>query len=308
MAPRRYLVTGATGKQGGAVVEALLDHISTTSATDITIIALSRNPDSPAAQALSSKPNITIIKGAPNNLSAALKQTGPLDGVFLVSVAVPFRPAAEEEQCIPALDACVANSVKHIVFTSADRGGDGASDSNPTTVDHNAAKLRIEQYLKEKAESHSITWTILRPVSFMDNFSPDLMGKVFAGLFAGIGEKPVQLISLHDVGRFGAMALLEPDRFKDRAIGLAGDELNSSQLKTIFQNTMGYELPQTYGFVGPLIRTLFKEVRDMMGWLKTDGFKVDIPALRAAFPSVDIQDFSTWLKVSSQFKKRDTKT
>jgi uncharacterized protein YbjT (DUF2867 family) len=307
MAPRKYLITGATGKQGGAVVDALLQYISSISATDIKIIALSRKPDSPAAQILSGKPNVTVIQGAPNDLSAVLEQTGPLDGAFLVSVAVPFHPAAEEEQCLPALDACFAHAVRHIVFTSADRGGDVTSDSNPTAVAHHAAKFRIEQYLKEKAQSCGITWTILRPASFMDNFSPDLMGKVFAGLFADIGEKPVQLISLHNVGRFGAMALLEPDRFRGRAIGLAGDEVNSSQAKAIFLQTMGYDLPQTFRFVGPLIRALVTDVRDMMRWLMTDGFKVDIPALKAAFPDMGIQDFPTWLKESSKFEKKVVK-
>lgn len=307
MASRKYLVTGATGKQGGAVVDALLQHISSTSATDIKIFALSRKPDSPAAKILSSKPGVSVIQGAPNNLSAVLEQTGPLDGVFLVSVAVPFHPTAEEEQCMPALEACFKHGVKHIVFTSADRGGDVASDSTPTAVVHNASKFRIENYLKEKAQGHGATWTILRPASFMDNFSPDLMGRVFAVLNAGIGEKPVQMVSLHDVGRFGAMALLEPGQMQGRAIGLAGDEVTSAQVKTIFRRTMGYELPQTYGFVGPLLRTLLKEVRDMMEWLKTDGFKVDIPALKAAFPAMDIQDFQTWLVESSKFEKRGDK-
>lgn len=302
---RKYLITGATGKQGGAVVEALIRHISSTSSTDIKIIAVSRKPDSPAAQRLSSKPEVSVIQGEPKSLSTVLERTGPVDGVFLVSVAVPFHPTAEEEQCLPALDACIAHGVRHIVFTSADRGGDVESESNPTPVVHNAAKFRIEKYLKDKTEGHDTIWTILRPVSFMDNLSPDFMGRAFASLFAGLGDKPTQMVSLRDVGRFGAMALLEPDKFNGRAIGLAGEEVTFSQVKAIFKQTMGYEMPRTFGFVGPLIRILVKEVRDMMGWVKTDGFKVDIAALRGQFPG--IQDFASWLKESSQYEKRDPK-
>ena len=77
MASRKYLITGATGKQGGAVVDAILEHISSTAATDIKIFALSRKPDSPAAKILSSKPNVTVIQGAPNNLSAVLERQVP---------------------------------------------------------------------------------------------------------------------------------------------------------------------------------------------------------------------------------------
>ena len=58
---------------------------------------------------------------------------------------------------MPALDACFKHGVKHIVFTCADRGGDEASDSNPTAVGHNACKFRIENYLKEKAPGNGVT-------------------------------------------------------------------------------------------------------------------------------------------------------
>ena len=53
---RVVLVTGATGKQGSAVVEALL-----ASPVDFQILALTRNPSSKAAQAIAAKSNIITL-------------------------------------------------------------------------------------------------------------------------------------------------------------------------------------------------------------------------------------------------------
>ena len=47
---RAILVSGATGSQGGAVVQALLDQ-----APDFRILALTRDPTSPSAQKLAAK-------------------------------------------------------------------------------------------------------------------------------------------------------------------------------------------------------------------------------------------------------------
>jgi uncharacterized protein YbjT (DUF2867 family) len=300
MAARRFLITGATGKQGGAVLDALLSRFSSSS-TPIEILALTRKPDSTKAKFLASKPNVTIIQGDTTDSSAIFAKTGPVDGVFLVSVAIPWRGSAEEEQALPPIDASIAHGVKHIVFTSIDRGG-AASDHTPTHVGHFAAKYRIEQYLKEKAAKSGVTWTILRPTAFMDNLSPDFNGKAFASMWAGIGSKPLQLVSLKDIGHFGAVALLEPEKFKDKDIGLAGDELTLEEARKVFRETMGYEMPQTFWFVGAAIKFMVKEVRDMMGWLETNGYKVDIPALRKSYP--ELQDFSTFLKENSGFEKK----
>jgi uncharacterized protein YbjT (DUF2867 family) len=300
MAARRFLIIGATGGQGGAVLDALLSR-SSPSSLPIEILALTRKPDSSKAKSLASKPNVTIIQGDTTDASAIFAKTGPVDGVFLVSTAIPWRASAEEEQALPPIDASIAHGVKHIVFTSIDRGG-AASDQTPTSVGHFAAKYRIEKYLKEKTAKSGITWTILRPTAFMDNLSPDFNGKAFASMWAGIGNKPLQLVSLKDIGHFGAVALLEAEKYKGQAIGLAGDELTLNEACNVFRETMGYEMPRTFRFVGAMIKFMLKEVREMMGWLETSGYKVDIPALRKSYP--ELQDFSTFLKENSGFKKK----
>jgi hypothetical protein len=112
-------------------------------------------------------------------------------------------------------------------------------------------------------------------------------------------SKPLQMVSLRDVGYFGAAALLEPDRYSGQAIGIAGDELSLNQARKVFQETFGYKLPEIYGFVRRLLRFMFQDVREMTDWVARVGYKVDIPTLKATYH--DLRDFSTYLHEDSGF-------
>ncbi len=208
----------------------------------------------------------------------------------------------EEKQGKALIDASIKNGVEHFVFTSVDRGGPGSSEQNPTVIPHFASKHRIEEYLKEKSEDgKKMSYTILRPTAFMDNVTNDFMGKGFASMWKGVGDKPLQLVSVRDIGVVAAKAFSDPS-YKGRAISLAGDELNFEQGKKVFKETVGYDMPETYGFVGAGIKLMSKEMSTMFNWFKTDGYRVDILALRKEIP--ELQGFRTWLKESSQFAKK----
>ena len=182
-----------------------------------------------------------------------------------------------------------------------ERGGTDRSETNPTNVPHFIAKHRIEEYLKEKSDNGSkMSYTILRPVAFMDNMNPGFLGKAFASMWGTLGDKPLQLISVRDIGLFGARAFTDPS-YKNRAIGVAGDELTLAQGKKVFKETMGFDMPETYGFVGAAIRWMIAEVGLMFRFFEEEGYAVDIQALRKEEPR--LQDLSKWLKESSKFPK-----
>ncbi|KAH9207141.1 hypothetical protein DL95DRAFT_484077, partial [Leptodontidium sp. 2 PMI_412] len=171
-------------KQGGAVLEALL-----ASKADFQILALTR--DASKAQAFASKSNVTVIQGDVRNPSSIFEANKPIYGVFCVTT--PGRAGAEEAQAKPLIDESIKNGVEHFVFSSVDRGGP-KSDTNPTTIEHFASKHRIEEYLTEKCgDGSKMSYTILRPVAFMDNLLPNFFGKGFANMWAGVGDRPLQL-------------------------------------------------------------------------------------------------------------------
>lgn len=84
------LVTGATGKQGGAVINALLAEDA-----DMEILAVTRNPQSGAAKKLAKKsPKIKIVQGNLDDPvgifgNACQVSSEPIWGVFSVQVSHP---------------------------------------------------------------------------------------------------------------------------------------------------------------------------------------------------------------------------
>ena len=170
------LVTGATGKQGGAVVSALL---ASPSSTDFMIYAVTRNASSSAATSLASRSNVKVIEGNLDDPAALFQSAGvPIWGVFSVQTFMGSgqSTATEQRQGIQLIDAAVAHgSVQQFVYASADRGG-SRSSSDPTNIPHFISKYHIEKYLEEKAPQANMGYTILRPVAFMENLTNDFPG------------------------------------------------------------------------------------------------------------------------------------
>ncbi len=166
-------------------------------------------------------------------------------------------PHTEEQQGKAMVDAAVTNKVSHFVYTSGDRGGDLKSSDNPTNVPHFTCKHNIEKYLEEKAGPAGMTYTILRPVAFFDNFTNDFMGKAFMTTWhISLGDsKPLQFIAASDIGWFGAQAFSHPEdeTYRNKGLSLAGDELTYPQWQKIYKEHTGKNVPTTYGLVGRML-------------------------------------------------------
>lgn len=155
------LVTGATGRQGGAVIRALL-----ASSTSFQILALTRDTTSPSSLKLA-KLGIRLIQGNQDDPNAIFASAGvPIDGVF--STQVPDGKGQNEEseirQGCGMWDAAQKAGVKHFVLTSADRHG-----FQPTPIPHFASKHAIEEHIMKTSTPEGTKWTFLRPVTFMEN-------------------------------------------------------------------------------------------------------------------------------------------
>ena len=294
---RKVLVTGATGKQGGAVINALL---ASPAASSFQILAVTRNPESGSAKAVVSKsPNIKIVKGDLDDCEGIFREAGEgIDSAFLVTFPQiqKVEQIQEEKQGKDFVDAAVAHGVKHFVFTSVDRGA--RSDSDPTYVPHFISKYNIELHLKEKAASSGMIYTIFRPVAFVDNFQPDFAGKGMATMLYQMGEKRLQLVSVKDIGIFAAMAFTHPEGFKNRSLSLAGDELNYKEASEVFHKVYGRPLPTTFSLLTTLMRWVVKDVGLMVKWFEEVGFTADIAECKRINPGM--LNFESWLKEESK--------
>ncbi|KAI0859870.1 hypothetical protein F4860DRAFT_480940 [Xylaria cubensis] len=302
---RKILLVGATGQQGSAVLSELSQLASASSGSfpNLKILALTRKASSKNAQALVPKYgktlNLEVVEGDTKDPEPIFTAHKDIDTVF--SYTTP--PAEGEElQAKAIITASAKNGVKHFVFSSVERGGDERSWENSTDVPHFISKHNIELHLRKTCEENpTMTYTILRPVAFMDNFNPtSSIGSVMPALWATMpADTKLQLVSVRDIGVFGAKAILHPEQHAGRAIGLAGDELTLADARAVFRKVAGLQLPQSWTIVGRGVRWLSKEVGTMFNFFEKTGYGVDVRKLKAEEPR--LQDFETWLRESSQF-------
>lgn len=113
---RSLIVTGATGKQGGALISALTSNLSISESPPFEIYAVTRNATSPSAKRLAAKTNVTVIQANLSNPTSLFAQLPtPMWGLF----AVPMMTAGhvrEESEGKALTAAAVAAGVRHIVF------------------------------------------------------------------------------------------------------------------------------------------------------------------------------------------------
>lgn len=198
------------------------------------------------------------------------------------------------------VDAALKANVKFFVYTSVDRHGDD-SINNPTNVPHFAHKHEIEQHLFNKTKGTDMEWLVLRPVAFMENFMDNFFGRIFVTSWKmAIKEKPLQLVAVSDIGVFGAEAFLHPEKYKGRAISLAGDELTLDQVARVFKSNTGREPAGSYKILSWLLMTMMKDFGYMFKWFYDVGYAANIPELRNEYPA--LKNFETWLKTESDFK------
>ncbi len=296
---KAILIIGATGNQGGALISALITNPAFSPET-YTIYAVTRNPSSPSASALAAKsPAIKLIAGDINNVPAMFESLPSKPwGVFSV------QPRGKDEipQGKAVVDAALKAGVEHFVYTSVDRGGQ-SSDTTPTNVPHFKSKYEIEKYLLDAVarSAGKMTYTILRPVFFLDNLEGGFVGKVIATAWRDHlpSTKKMQVIAASDIGWFGASAFLHSSSadYGNAALSIAGDELTFNEANEIFQQETGQPIPTSYGFIASSLVNLVKGVRLMFRYMRTDGTGCDVQKCRAMNP--DMKTMRTWAAGSS---------
>ncbi|KAF1983284.1 NAD(P)-binding protein [Aulographum hederae CBS 113979] len=305
---KAILITGATGQQGGATINALIESPE---ASDFTILAVTRNAESAGAKKLLEKSqNIKLVQGdlnEPEKLFEKAKEVanGEVWGVF--SVQVPMgsgqTTGTEEAQGKALVDAAIANKVKYFVYTSVDRNGDRSLD-NPTPIPHFISKHNIEHHLKDKTAGGEMEWTVLRPTAFMDNFVPGFQGKGFSTCWkVALKGKPLQLIAVSDIGRIAALCFLSPSTYKSQYISLAGADISWDEAAATFKQKFGGDMPLTFEFVGHAFLWAVAEMGTMMKWFYDEGYGADIKKVKEMHPG--LLGWGEWLERESGFAKKE---
>jgi uncharacterized protein YbjT (DUF2867 family) len=274
------MVTGATGKQGGAVTRALLRR-------GYSVVALTRNPASKAAIKFHND-GVRIVVGdmtIPDSLPGAMTD---IDVIFAMSTPFQSDHDSEVAQGVNVTDAANAAGVRHIVFSSV------ASANKNTGIPHFDTKHKIEQHIA----ASGIPYTIIGPTAFMENF---IQIQSIEGLKGGKlrralpASRPVQLIAVEDIGAFAVFAIEHPQFFLNKRIDIAGDELTGEQTAAMLSRAIGREI--TYEEFSPeVLKSRSPDLAKMMEWQAKNNYTADISGLRKNFPEVKWHSFEEWAK------------
>lgn len=146
-----------------------------------------------------------------------------------------------------------------------------------------------------------MTYTILRPVTFFENLTTDRHGLGFARMWEQIGSKKLQLVSTKDIGYFAAQSFVNPEKYQNVAISLAGDELTQPEAAIIFKKVVGKEMALAPCVIGSALKYVIKDLGPMFKWFEEVGYGADVEECRRLNPAM--QDLATWLRESSDFVK-----
>ncbi|MEX5708392.1 NmrA/HSCARG family protein [Parafrankia sp. FMc6] len=279
-AAKVILVTGATGRQGGAAAARLL-------AAGWPVRALTRDPTSAAARRLA-EAGAQVIVGDLDDRGSLDAAAEGAHGVFSVQQGalgtppVPFEDEVGRGRNVA--DAAAAARVPHLVYASVagvERGGGGRAF---------ASKRAIEEHIRRI----DIPATILRPASFMENYADPAFGVQTGTLATPFApDIPEQLIALDDIGAFVALAFTDPVRYLGRAVAIAGDALRPGRTAEALSRATGREIRYVHVPVDA-VRTQSADGADVAGFLNGHGgYGVDIAAARALHPG--LMNFETWL-------------
>ena len=289
---RIVLVAGATGRQGGAVVEALLRR-------GHRVRALTRHPGGAEAARLRARGvEIAAAEAADRGdrcTGALVRAARGVDAFFAVTAPDPRaagqgarRAALEVERGIALVDAAVAAGVPHLVLSSI------ASADRATGIPTFEGKLAVERH----ARASGAPLTIIAPVLFMENLiaparAADLgQGRLALPLPAG---RSLQHIAVADIGGFAASIIERGDAMCGRRFDIASDELTGEQAACILSDVIGHRiryraLPLALG------ADQDEDAARMFEWLDRTGHAAAIEDLRDDFPDVGWHDFETWAR------------
>jgi len=279
-ADKTIFITGATGKQGGAVVRHFLQQ-------GFAIKALTRNKHSAKAAWLK-RTNVNLIQGNLDDPSTYQPHLKNIDGIFAVLDYTQGIPR-EIRQGIDLANSAKENGVKHFLYSSV-IGAD-----LPTGIPHWESKFKVETHIKQTG----LSYTIIRPTFFYENFLiPQVKSRLLKGkLVIPLHKNKVQqYISTDDIGRIATRIFLNPDKYSGMTINVASEQMDGIEAAGIFSKV--WSKPVRYQQLPGIITRLAmgKDLYKMFTWINNNDalFVKDLDALHREFPQ--LESLESWIR------------
>ena len=276
MTKRNVLVLGATGNQGGAVVQSLLND-------GHHVVGVTRDVQSPKAQALTAQ-GVEMKTADFLNKDSLLSIMTKVDTVFAMTTpGWNGDVESEVKQGLSIVDAAKDAGVKHFIFNSV-------SDANQSTgIGHFDSKYEIEKHL----EASGLNYTIVAPVYFIENlFFPYVFDAVKnEGILSAAmpGDTKLQQISVEDIGRFVAMVVGKREEMFGERINIAGDAISGNEMVEVLSKAMRKEIKYK-GISTAYLKEQSEEMAKMYDWFNNTGYSANLEKLE----TYGMMSFEQW--------------
>ncbi|WP_394741492.1 NmrA/HSCARG family protein [Natronococcus roseus] len=275
------LVTGATGNQGGAVVDHLLE-----SETEFEVYGLTRDASSETAQELSER-GVTMVEGNLDEKESLESHVAEVDAVFAVTNFWTQGYDAQVQQGKNIAEVAADEGVDQFVLSGV------GSHWEDTGVPHFDSAQEIDQYAQEL----ELPMTVLGPVFFFQNFEAFAEDVVEEGQIALPLEEGVslQMIDTDDVGHAAAVALANPEAFVGERIELAGDELTLAEAAETLSEVTGRDVEPVHVPIEDAYDSFGEEFTVMCEWFNEVGYGADLEELEERF-GFEFTEFERYLR------------
>ncbi|WP_226481656.1 NmrA/HSCARG family protein [Natrinema amylolyticum] len=273
------LVTGATGNQGGAVVEHLLEADA-----DFDVSGLTRDTSGDRARELADR-GVTMVEGDLNETESLTPHVAEVDAVFAVTNFWTQGYDAQVQQGKNIAEVAAEEGVDQFVLSGV------GSHERDTGIPHFDSAWEIDQHAQEL----DLPLTVLQPVFFFQNFEAFAEDVVEDGQIALPLEEGVslQMIDVDDVGRAAAVAFANPDEFVGERVELAGDDKTLAETAEILSEVTGRDVDPVHVPIEDAYDSFGEEFTVMCEWFNEVGYDADIDALeeRFGFAFTDLESY-----------------
>jgi uncharacterized protein YbjT (DUF2867 family) len=263
------LVIGATGTHGGAVTRGLL-------ADGRSVHAVTRDPNTHRARQLQDA-GARLVVADIGDIGALTAAMANIPVAYAITTPFQNGAAAEVQQGEAIIEAAVRARLPWLILASV-----AAADRAP--VPHFASKARIEQLL----QATTLNWTVIAPSYFYENIlgAPEDLaaGRMPLPL---PGKVRLDQVGLAELGALVATVIRRRDEHLGMRVEVAGDDPTPEAMAL----ALGARHVET-----PLAQVSERspDVAAMYGFLATDGYGIDVGALRSRYPEVPWTRFADW--------------
>jgi uncharacterized protein YbjT (DUF2867 family) len=303
-------VVGATGSQGGGVVEAILADPD----GQFTARALTRDPSSERAQEFARR-GAEVVNADLGDESSLRKAFDGAYGAYVVTNYWEQRPTDDGEsraelelaQAQNAARAAKEAGVAHVIWSTLEDTRDhfGADERVPTVegtykVPHFDAKAEADELFT----GLGVPATFLRTTFYFDGFlqgtGPARGEDGKLALTLPLADAPLAGIASEDIGKTALGIFRRGDEFIGRTVSIAGDHLTGEQLAAVFAKVLGEEVvyrPVDFDTFRSYPTPVAVEMGNMFQYYAEAADRFigdrDLDLVRELNP--ELQSFETWL-------------